>query len=135
MARELTLEEQKEAMYAEIMERVQNEQRIREEKRSKNTFEYGGQLTELRMSNPRQRTRDVDDGKGGKTKVPVLDENQQPTFWDAQYYCTLVQMGGSEQFAVSLELGKDLVEGHWYSFEGSRGGEGKKDKVRVITEI
>lgn len=128
-------QEQKDALFAEWNEQAQTAERLKEERRSRNTFSYGGQLSELNLSKPREKTREIDDGKGGKTRAPVLDDQGQPTFWDTQYYCTLVQLGGMEQFTISMELGKDLTVGSWYDFTGSRGGEGKKDKVKVVTQI
>lgn len=128
-------QEQKDALFAEWNEQAQLAERQKEELRSLNTFSYGGQLAECKLSTPREKTREIDDGKGGKKRVPVLDDEGQPTFWDSQYYCTLIQLGGTEQFSISMELGKDLSIGSWYRFDGSRGGEGKKDKVKVVTQI
>ncbi|MCK9355488.1 MAG: hypothetical protein M0P59_15275 [Gallionella sp.] len=131
----MTPKQLEDAMYERVMERVQNEERLRDLNRNESSFRYGGKLTEFKISNPSQKFRDSIDEKGVKTRVPVLDANEQPSFWEAQYFCTLVQHGGSDKFTVSLELGKDLNEGLWYRFEGSRGGEGKKDKVKLITQI
>jgi hypothetical protein len=130
---ELSVQEQKDAMYAEIMERVENETRIREAKRSGKGFFYGGQLSDLRLASGRQRFKR--DDKGNYTTEPVLDANEQPTFWDSTYYCTLNQLGGKRDFQISVDLGKDLNDGHWYDFSGDLGDGSKKEKVKVIVEI
>lgn len=132
---DLSIQEQKDAMYAEIMERVQSDLRAKEEARNRRSFQYGGRLASCNISKPSQKFSKSKDEHGKEVKTPILDEQGQPTFWDSSYYCVLEQLGSSCSFVVPLDLGKDLSVGLWYEFSGDKADDSKKDKVKVIVQI
>lgn len=124
----LTAQEQEDAMYAKVMERIEAEQSRKKEMLNKSNFVYGGTVTGCELSQPQQKYDRV-------TKAPILDGSGQPTFWDAIYFVDVAHLGSSRKFVVPLDLGKDIEKGQDYLFEGDLTDVDNKLKVKMITKI
>jgi hypothetical protein len=116
----------KEALFAEWNEQHQNAERIFNEKSNEDSFSFGGKLISCNASQPRPK---IDKA----TNEPILDSKGQPTFWDSVYWCEIQQLGKTRKYSVSVELGKDLNVGSWYTFSGENGDENVRPKVKLIT--
>lgn len=130
--------EDREALDQYFNDRFQEAQefdaRCREREQRNERF-YGGVLQTLKLADGKQKFTKKKDESGKDISVPVLTEDGQPTFWESSYYCEVAQLGNTELIRVSLDLGKDLVEGHSYEFIGKQ-VEGKflvkrVDKIRL----
>lgn len=130
-----TQEELENEMYARVMERIEADNRLKEEARNRKSFQYGGRLASCNLSKPSQKFSKSKDESGKVISTPILDEHGQPTFWESSYYCVLEQLGSTCTFVVPLDLGKDLNVGSWYEFSGDKADDTKKDKVKVIVQI
>lgn len=123
----MTPQQQEDAMYAKVMQRIEDEQNRKRASLNLSSFQYGGTLLAIDISTPQKK---IDT----KTKEPILVDGQ-PTFWDAIYFCELAHLGSSRKFVVPLELGKDLEKGMDYLFEGDLIDVDNKLKVKLITKI
>lgn len=124
----LTPQEQEDAMYAKVMERIEAEQNRKKEMLNKSAFVYGGTVTGCELSQPQKKIDRT-------TQKPILDESGAPTFWDAIYFVEVAHLGSSRKFVVPLDLGKDIEKGQDYLFEGDLIDVDNKLKVKMITKI
>lgn len=124
----LTVQEQEDAMYAKVMERIEAEQNRKKAMLNLSSFQYGGTVLSCELSQPQQRY-------DKKTNLPILDGTGQPTFWDAIYFVDVAHLGSSRKFVVPLDLGKDIEKGQDYLFEGDLTDVDNKLKVKLITKI
>jgi len=124
----LSAQEQEDAMYARVMERIEAEQNRKKALLNVSSFSYGGTLMNIDEFAAKQKIDRT-------TKEPILDSEGRPTFWDSSYYVELAHLGSSRKFVVPLELGKDLIKGSDYFFEGDLADVDNKLKVKTITKI
>ncbi len=124
----MTPQQLEDAMYARVMEKIEAEQNRKKDMLNKSNFVYGGTVTSCELSQPQQKF-------DRNTKLPILDGNNQPTFWDAIYFVEVAHLGSSRKFVVPLDLGKDIEKGQDYLFEGDLTDVDNKLKVKLITKI
>lgn len=124
----LSAQEQEDAMYAKVMERIEAEQNRKKAMLNISSFKYGGTVLTCELSQPQQKFDRT-------TKAPILDGSGQPTFWEAIYFVDVAHLGSSRKFVVPLDLGKDIEKGQDYLFEGDLTDVDNKLKVKSITQI
>lgn len=123
----LTVQEQEDAMYAKVMERIEAEQNRKKAMLNLSSFQYGGTVLSCELSQPQPKL-------DKNTKEPIFVNGQQ-SFWDAIYFVEVAHLGSSRKFVVPLDLGKDIEKGQDYLFEGDLTDVDNKLKVKLITKI
>jgi len=103
--------------YDEFMEM----DRIRSERRRTNKSYYAGVVTKLNAMPPSPRKN--------KEGAAVLDDNGQPTFWDAIYFATVASLGDELKVMLNAQQVQDIEEDGEYLFIGKL----KDGKFRCAT--
>jgi len=135
MAASQLTQAQKDELFSEFMEQQRQDQERRNRLMNTSSFSYGGQTMSVAEFAPKPKMRKVKNEKGEVIgEEPQFDENGNQAMWEKSYYVEIAHIGSSRKFSVKEELGKDLVVGGHYLFEGDFSDSGTL-RVKTITLI
>lgn len=114
-----------EELLAEQMDKFREETRKREVLMRTNKVELAGVVIDLKMLPQSQKT--------DKQGQPMLDENNQPTFFDEKWWCSIGVVGSEEGVLLSTELAQNIHKDNTYLFSGRL--RNRKFVVDTVTQL
>jgi hypothetical protein len=98
-----------------------------------NEITLGVEVVKKSVSKGNQKTDDVTNPDGTKTKIPVYDaETGEPVMWNDSYYVTFSFKGGEFDDRVTFDQYQELEIGHNYSARGRLKSVTLKDSTRTM---
>ncbi|OIO16902.1 MAG: hypothetical protein AUJ81_03155 [Helicobacteraceae bacterium CG1_02_36_14] len=108
------------------MEAVKKMIREREALMRTNSVSLAGTVIDI-MQLPQSQKIDKKSGQ------PVLDDNNQPTFYDDMFWCQIGVVGSEEGVVLNSEQAMSIFKDGSFLFEGRL--KNRKFKVETITEL